>query len=72
MLHRGPPFVSKICRVSEIDYVLTGFVKFEKGVITIRKSKDTQRNCQKINNKRTNNDTGDTIQNTKDLQIRFN
>ena len=37
-----------------------------KGVITIRKSKDTQRNCQKINNKRTNNDIQDTIQNTKD------
>jgi hypothetical protein len=41
-----------------------------KGIITIRTSKDTQRNCQKINNKRTNNDIQDTIQNTKDWQIR--
>ena len=43
-----------------------------KGVITIRKSKDTQRNCQKINNKRTNYDIDGTIQNTKDRQIRTN
>ena len=40
-----------------------------KGVITIRKSKDTQRSCQMINNKRTNNDIHDTIQNTNDWKI---